>query len=1307
MRLLQSRTLWAVAGLVVLLGVLALLGRGALAQSGQPQAQVGQEVVDLLQTQAEVPVVIALASPPTLEALPLEPGPVDVAALQREIGSIRDGVLASVGPSDFTLHHQFEAVPVIMGAVTKSGLEKLLAHPDVRRIDVDAGGAAHLTESVPLIDADDMHSDGYTGAGVVVAVLDSGLDATHPDLSDGDLLQPEECFNIGADGVINGVGGCPDGSERQSGVGAANDANGHGTNVTGIVTSAGTVAPLGVAPDADIAAYRVLDAGGSFYSFTYDIVGPLNDIILNRPEVDVVNMSLGTSALFTGNCDNATAWTMAGAAAVNTLWANGVITFASSGNNASGTSMSAPACLSRVVAVGATYDANVGSYTFPGVCTDATTAADQVACFTNSNSTTDIMAPGCKSTSTWMGGGSGWYCGTSQASPHAAACAALFLDANSTLSPGQIESRLETSGTWVTDTTNGLSFPRIECYPPEFATPLNVYSAKFVCGTAAADDPVVVGDYATAINVHNPNDHPVTLYKKAALALPEEETPVAPLPPEQLELDADYAFEIDCADIDYLLGGQGYGFYKGFVVVESYEELDVVAVYTSTRVESAVPSGVGLDLDVENIPAQVIDTGTLRIEKYDQDGLLVGGATFTVSPDPATGLDGPITVTDGGAGDPDGVADGIIQLTAVPTTYTVTETVAPPGCTIVGPSPQVVVVSAGATTIVSFSDDCEVETPTPTLTSTPTDTPTSTPTPTDTPTYTPTPKVTPTVTPTPTETPPWPENPSFSLEGASAMSAPPDAILQLNPVVGGPPVIAIPGPALGIGIVGWDDLASLSYGMEYPNNVTEFLRFSMAPDWTGALDGLPGTHVNAESMCVAWPGQAIGDEFDAPFPMPPPGMGNTNTQILDENGIADAPGCAVPPGYPVGTLLPAGAPVDDMDALEERPPSFVDDGSGGGVAGDGTPDRPVFFTLAPGSATLPVMGFSEADIVWSVSAALPMPYAWSGQLGLIGLPGGSPPPVGDAIDALMVYDNGNQVFDSGDWVWLSLMPNSPTLGVLGATEGDVLFVDGGTPGVISVLYTADQLGLDSPLIGGPNWPDDVNALKGEIPCLTGPDSDDEIGNGIGVPEVDGTVPNGEVPAAIDCLDTDDDNDGYPDHLELLLPDPSCPTKTGLTSPGGDITYDDNNNGTMLDGSDDGPSWDSDGDTVLDGAECTLGTDPANPASVPSTALCGGSSVDTDGDGLRDAWETCKWGTNPNVGFTDTDGDGLGDCKEAADVNGDSLVDFVGDVIYYAKAALIAGWGKDGDFDINGDGIVDFVGDVIQEAKFALGAEPCL
>ena len=86
--------------------------------------------------------------------------------------------------------------------------------------------------------------------------------------------------------------------------------------------------------------------------------------------------------------------------------------------------MGLPACVANAISVGATYDANLGgvSYGPPNPCTDSTTAVDKVTCFSDSNSTTDIFAPGAAIRSTGLGSGTVTYYGTSQASPHGAGC---------------------------------------------------------------------------------------------------------------------------------------------------------------------------------------------------------------------------------------------------------------------------------------------------------------------------------------------------------------------------------------------------------------------------------------------------------------------------------------------------------------------------------------------------------------------------------------------------------------------------------------------------------------------------------------------------------------------------------------------------------------------------------------------------------------------------------------------------------------------------------------------------------------------
>jgi len=86
-----------------------------------------------------------------------------------------------------------------------------------------------------------------------------------------------------------------------------------------------------------------------------------------------------------------------------------------------------------------------------------------VTCFTNSNAQTDLFAPGAPTTSTGIGGGNSTFYGTSQATPLALGCAALLLSKDPTLTPDEIEMMLEASPTLVTDATNGLSFPRVDC----------------------------------------------------------------------------------------------------------------------------------------------------------------------------------------------------------------------------------------------------------------------------------------------------------------------------------------------------------------------------------------------------------------------------------------------------------------------------------------------------------------------------------------------------------------------------------------------------------------------------------------------------------------------------------------------------------------------------------------------------------------------------------------------------------------------------------------------------------------------------
>jgi hypothetical protein len=104
------------------------------------------------------------------------------------------------------------------------------------------------------------------------------------------------------------------------------------------------------------------------------------------------------------------------------------------------------------------------------------------------------------------------------------------------------------------------------------------YAVKFVCGKSNGEV-VAPGAYWTAINVHNPTYATVKFRKKIAIALPGEKAgPVSKF--FAAKLGPDEALEIDCPDI-FKHAEYKADFLKGFVVIESQVELDVVAVYTA------------------------------------------------------------------------------------------------------------------------------------------------------------------------------------------------------------------------------------------------------------------------------------------------------------------------------------------------------------------------------------------------------------------------------------------------------------------------------------------------------------------------------------------------------------------------------------------------------------------------------------------------------------------------------------------------------------------------------------------------------
>ena len=379
-----------------------------------------------------------------------------IVALREASGKTAASVLQKLAPSEYELVARWHNIPAFAALIDEAAIARLKSDPSVLRIDPDVGGSGSLAQSVPLIGGDKVHALGYTGKGVTVAILDTGVGESHPDLA-GRIVD-EQCFCRNS----NGTGCCPNDQATQSGPGAAADDNGHGSNVAGIVGSRGVVSSVGVAPGVNFVVVKVLDRGNRF-SAASQVITALDWLIDNHPEVRVVNMSLGTDALFSNWCDSAASFTIAFASAINTLRQRGTLTFVSTGNDSSSTSMEAPACVQSAMSVGAVYDSDVGPVTVFG-CRDSTTTADQITCFSNSNSTLDLLAPGAIIISDFLNGGLIGFYGTSQASPHAAGSAAVLMEVRPSLTPDQIESLMKSTGKSILDPRNGVVTPRIDLW---------------------------------------------------------------------------------------------------------------------------------------------------------------------------------------------------------------------------------------------------------------------------------------------------------------------------------------------------------------------------------------------------------------------------------------------------------------------------------------------------------------------------------------------------------------------------------------------------------------------------------------------------------------------------------------------------------------------------------------------------------------------------------------------------------------------------------------------------------------------------
>lgn len=428
---------------------------GLLYNSYSQAAIISHEVQNALITDDSAMVIISLYNPVR-----------KLRTISRDSNSAiwfaQEYVLAALPAGSFEQVYRYKSVPALTGRVTQAAVAVLANHPQVLSVQLDVPDTVNLVQSVRWIKADKVHTmtpTAFTGQGVTVAVLDTGIDTDHPDLVDDIIGQ--HCFLAAS--VTDGKSGCPTTAcsapfnTAQESCNAEDD-HGHGTHVTGIVTSKGTIVSLvGVAKNAEIIAVKVCNSSSKCYPS--DVIAALD--WLKTQSIDIVNMSLGGNASTNvTDCENDTP---AYVAAVNLLFDKGIPIFASTGNDGYTDKINRPACYSNTIAVGATYDANVGAGNWsPPGCSDGSTAPDKVVCFSNSNNLVDVLAPGAVIVSSWIGGTTLPAGGTSQAVPTAVGVAALMLEANPTLTPTCIKTILKETGVSITDVKNGLTFPRVD-----------------------------------------------------------------------------------------------------------------------------------------------------------------------------------------------------------------------------------------------------------------------------------------------------------------------------------------------------------------------------------------------------------------------------------------------------------------------------------------------------------------------------------------------------------------------------------------------------------------------------------------------------------------------------------------------------------------------------------------------------------------------------------------------------------------------------------------------------------------------------
>jgi len=335
--------------------------------------------------------------------------------------------------------------------VDASGLDSLARDPHVDRVYLDREVHAMLAQGVPLMKGDVLQGLGYTGAGLSVAVLDSGIDYTHPALGG--------CFGPGCR-VVAGYDFANNDPDPM-------DDHGHGTAMSGII-AANDVGLKGMAPGANLVALKVLGANGAGSFASVDAA--LDWILTNHAtyNIRVANLSLGDDGQY-NDSNNSLCRLSNTSTLIQNLVNVGVAVSVSTGNNGYDFGVSYPACTAAATAVGGVYDENLGSVTWcfdlactAILCSDTVTGPGTYLCRGNAGAPLDLLASSWKATTTKLGGGLRDIGGTSAAAAYASGSFAEMFSAIPGADPVSVEGNLKHYGVPTTNPDSGEIYPRID-----------------------------------------------------------------------------------------------------------------------------------------------------------------------------------------------------------------------------------------------------------------------------------------------------------------------------------------------------------------------------------------------------------------------------------------------------------------------------------------------------------------------------------------------------------------------------------------------------------------------------------------------------------------------------------------------------------------------------------------------------------------------------------------------------------------------------------------------------------------------------